>query len=214
MIVENFYLNTAIILLASYFIGAFPSAYIAGRIKGISIYKTGTGNVGGMNAISSVGLVPGIIVTIIDIGKGSLIAFLASKFSGHSLIPLWAVVAVVVGHNWMVYIGFRGGKGVATFLGGLLFLSPWSILFLYLIIIPIAMVSTKDSYLSTTIGLFVFGFFVWIWEGSVWWLLFSLLITLAYGIKCASLLKSYFTSRRRDIYPLIKKMFRPFFKNV
>lgn len=215
MIVENFYLNTTIILLAAYLIGAFPSAYIAGKIKGINIYKTGTGNVGGMNIISGVGMIPGIIVIITDIGKGFLVAYLADRFSGrHPFVPLWAVVAVVVGHTWMVYIGFKGGKGVAAFLGGLLYLSPWSFLVLYLIIIPITLVSSKDTYLATTTGFFIFSFFLWIWEGSYLWLIFGLLITLAYLIKCLSLLRSYFTERRRDISPVIKKLFKPFFKGV
>jgi len=215
MIVENFYLNTAIIFLASYLIGAFPSAYIAGRIKGINIYKTGTGNVGGMNTFSSVGIVAGILVIITDIGKGFLVAYLAARFSdGHPYLPLWAVAAAVVGHNWMLYIGFKGGKGVATFLGGLLYLSPWSFLILYLIIIPITLVSTKDTYLATTTGFFIFSFFMWIWEGSYLWLIFGLLIMLFYILKCLSLLRSYFTEKRRDISPIIKKLFKPFFRGV
>jgi glycerol-3-phosphate acyltransferase PlsY len=82
MIVENFYFNTAIILLASYLIGAFPSAYIAGKIKGINISKTGSGNVGGMNTFSSVGKIAGVIVALTDAGKGFLVAYLASMFSG------------------------------------------------------------------------------------------------------------------------------------
>lgn len=215
MIVENFYFNTAIILLASYLIGAFPSAYIAGKIKGINIYKTGTGNVGGMNTFSSVGKIAGVIVILTDIGKGFLVAYLAARFSGgHPYIPLWAVAAAVVGHNWMIYIGFKGGKGVATFVGGLLYLSPWSFLILYLIIIPIAFVSSKDTYLATTTGFFVFSFFMWVWEGSYLWLIFVLLIMLFYILKCLSLLGSYFTKRRRDIHPVIKKLFKPFFRGV
>ena len=215
MIVENFYLNTALILLASYLIGAFPSAYIAGKIKGINIYKTGTGNVGGMNTFSSVGKIAGVIVTLTDIGKGFLVAYLAARFSGgHPYIQLWAVAAAVVGHNWMIYIGFKGGKGVATFVGGLLYLSPWSFLILYLIIIPIAFVSSKDTYLATTTGFFIFSFFMWVWEGSYFWLIFVLLIMLFYILKCLSLLGSYFTKRRRDIHPVVKKLFKPFFRGV
>ena len=215
MIVENFYFNTAIILLASYLIGAFPSAYIAGKIKGINIYKTGTGNVGGMNTFSSVGKIAGVIVILTDIGKGFLVAYLAARFSGgHPYIPLWAVAAAVVGHNWMIYIGFKGGKGVATFVGGLLYLSPWSFLILYLIIIPITFVSSKDTYLATTTGFFVFSFFMWVWEGSYFWLIFVLLIMLFYILKCLSLLGSYFTKRRRDIHPVVKKLFKPFFRGV
>ena len=215
MIVENFYLNTALILLASYLIGAFPSAYIAGKIKGINIYKTGTGNVGGMNTFSSVGKIAGVIVTLTDIGKGFLVAYLATRFSGgHPYIPLWAVAAAVVGHNWMIYIGFKGGKGVATFVGALLYLSPWSFPILYLIIIPITLVLSKDTYLATATGLFIFSFFMWVWEGSYLWLIFVLLVMLFYILKCLSLLGSYFTKRRRDIHPAVKKLFKPFFRGV
>ena len=215
IILENFYFNTAVILLASYLIGAFPSAYIAGKIKGINISKTGSGNVGGMNTFSSVGKIAGVIVALTDAGKGFLVAYLASRFSGgHPYIVLWAVVAAVIGHTWMIYIGFKGGKGVATFLGGLLYLSPWSILILCLIIMPIALVLIKDTYLSTTAGYFIFSFFIWIWEGSYLWLIFGLLITLLYLLKCLSFLISYFTVRRRDISPIIKKLFKPFFRGI
>ena len=215
MIIENFYFNTAIILLASYLIGALPSAYIAGKIKGINIYKTGTGNVGGMNAFTNIGKIAGVLVVITDIGKGFLVAYLATRFSGgHPYLPLWAVAAAVVGHNWMIYIGFKGGKGVATFLGGLLYLSPWSILIFYLLIIPVLMVLTKDSYLATTTGFFIFSFFMWVWEGSYFWLIFVLLVMLLYLLKCLNLLISYFTERRRDIHPAVKKLFKPFFRGV
>jgi len=215
MIVENFYLNTAIIFLASYLIGAFPSAYIAGRIKGINIYKTGSGNVGGINTFSSVGKIAGILVALTDAGKGFLVAYLATRFSsGHPYIMLWAVAAAVVGHNWMIYIGFKGGKGVATFLGGLLYLSPWSFLILCLIIIPLTLVLLKDTYLATTTSFFIFSFFIWIWEGSYLWLIFGLLIMLFYILKCLSLLRSYFTEKRRDISPIIKRLFKLFFRGV
>lgn len=215
MIIENFYFNTAIILLASYLIGALPSAYIAGKIKGINIYKTGTGNVGGMNAFTNIGKIAGVLVVITDIGKGFLVAYLATRFSGgHAYIMLWAVVAAVIGHNWMIYIRFKGGKGVATFLGGLLYLSPWSILIFYLLIIPMLMVLTKDSYLATTTGFFIFSFFMWVWEGSYFWLIFVLFIMLLYLLKCLNLLISYFTERRRDIHPAVKKLFKPFFRGV
>jgi len=215
MLIGNYYLNTAIIVLGAYLIGAFPSAYIAGRIRGINISRSGTRNVGGMNTISSVGIIYGILVTVADIGKGYLAVYLADRFSsGHPYIPLWALAAAVIGHCWMIYLGFKGGKGVATLAGGLLFLSPWSILFLFLLFVPLALFIVKDSYLSTVLGYFSFSFFMWVWEGSVWWTVFGLIVTAAYAVKSASLLREYFTERRRDVHPFLKKIFRPLFRNV
>jgi len=215
MILQNFYLNTIVILLASYLIGSFPSAYIAGKIKGIDISKIGSRNVGGMNTITNVGKFAGVIVIITDIGKGALAAYLASRFSDYNIfIPLLAVVFAVIGHNWMVYIGFKGGKGVSTFLGGLLYLSPPSLLFLYLLFIPVALFIIKDSYLATTVGFFFFSFFLWVYEESFWWVIFGFLVTIVYSIKCYSFIKSYYTEKRKDVSPVVKKIFKPFFKGM
>lgn len=213
MPLDNFYLNTTLILLICYLIGSFPSAYIAGKIKGIDIKTSGSRNVGGMNTISSVGKLAGVLVIIVDIGKGALAAYLGSKLSKHPLIPLLAVVAAMIGHNWMVYIGFKGGKGLSAFLGGLLFLSPWSFLFLYIIFVPICIILTKDAYIGTSIGLFVFSLFLWAWEGSYQWVIFGILVFLIYSIKSYSLIKTYFTENRREVYPMFKKIFKPFFKS-
>ena len=214
MIFQNFYLNTISILFISYLIGSFPSAYIAGKIKGTDIRKQGTMNIGGMNTFTNVGKFAGVMVIIIDIGKGALAAYLADKLSDHIFIPLLAVVFAVIGHNWMIYIGFKGGKGVSTFLGGLLYLSPITFPFLYLLFVPIAMFILKDSYLATTFAFFFFSFFLWVYERSFWWLIFGLLVTIVYSIKSYSLLKTYYTEKRRDISPAVKKIFKPFFRGM
>jgi len=214
MLLRNFYLNTAVILLISYLIGSFPSAYIAGKIKGIDIRREGSKNVGGMNTITNVGRFAGVMVIITDIGKGALAAYIADRFSEHVFIPLLAVVFAVIGHNWMIYIGFRGGQGVSAFLGGLLYLSPISFPFLYLLFIPVALFIIKDSYVSTAMGFFIFSFFIWVYEGSIWWLIFGLLVTIVYSIKTRNLLKSYYTKGRKDVSPVMKKLFRVFFKGM
>ena len=214
MLLQNFYLNAAVILLISYLIGSFPSAYIAGKIKGVDISREGSKNVGGMNTITNVGKFAGVIVIITDIGKGALAAYIADRFSEHVFIPLLAVIFAVIGHNWMLYIGFRGGQGVSTFLGGLLYLTPISFPFLYLLFIPVALFIVKDSYVSTALGFFIFSFFLWVYEGSFWWLAFGLLMTLTYSIKTRNLLKSYYTEGRKDVSPVMKKLFKVFFKGM
>ena len=214
MLLQNFYLNAAVILLISYLIGSFPSAYIAGKIKGVDISREGSKNVGGMNTITNVGKFAGVMVIITDIGKGALAAYIADRFSEHVFIPLLAVIFVVIGHNWMIYIGFRGGQGVSAFLGGLLYLTPISFPFLYLLFIPVALFIVKDSYVSTALGFFIFSFFLWVYEGSLWWLAFGLLMTLTYSIKTRNLLKSYYTERRKDVSPVMKRLFKVFFKGM
>ncbi len=209
MIVENAYINTLIIVIISYLIGSFPSAFLAGKLNKINIMKTGSGNIGGMNTFTSVGKIAGIIVIILDMGKGFLSAYLASKFSNHSIaVPLFAVAAAIIGHNWMIYIGFKGGKGLATLVGGLLYLSPYSILILYFFFVPIFLVITKDVYLGTTSALFTFSFFLWGWEKSFYWCIFGIIVTIVYALKCRDLLKTYYTQNRREIYHVLKKIIK------
>lgn len=214
MIFQNFYLNTVVILIISYLIGSFPSAYIAGKIKGINISREGNKNVGGMNTLETVGKSAGIMVIITDIGKGALTAYFASRFSDHIFIPLLAVVFAVIGHNWMIYIGFKGGKGVSAFLGGLLYLSPVTFLFLYFLFVPIALFILKDSYLATSFAFFFFSLFLWVYEKSIWWFIFGILITLIYCIKSFNLLKTYYTANRKYVNPVVKKIFKPFFRGI
>jgi len=214
MIFQNFYWNTIFILFVSYLIGSFPTAYIAGKIKGIDVSKEGSKNIGGMNTFTSVGRFAGVMVIFIDVGKGALVAYLADKFSVQIFIPILAVVFALIGHNWMIYIGLKGGKGISTFIGGLLYLSPVSFPFLYLLFVPIALLTLKDSYLSTAFAFFIFSFFLWIYEGSFWWLIFGLLVTILYSIKSYSLLKTYYTQHRRDINPVVKRVFKPFFRGI
>ncbi len=213
MIIKNFYLNTAFLLTISYLIGSIPSAYIAGKIKGVDIRKTGSQNVGGMNTFSSVGKIAGILVALFDMGKGAFCAWFATKFSNnHSFVPLLAVIAAIVGHNWMIYIGFKGGKGLSTLIGALFFLSPLSILFLYLLFMPAAIILFKDTYVSQGVALFFFSFFMWYRESSYYWCIFLILVTIVYSLKCIGLYKSYITEQRRDINPFLRKIFNPFFR--
>ena len=75
-----------------------------------------------MNAFSNVGKIAGIIVALFDMGKGTLVAWFTARFSDyHPFIGLLAVVFAIIGHNWMIFIGFKVGKGIATLIGALFF---------------------------------------------------------------------------------------------
>jgi acyl phosphate:glycerol-3-phosphate acyltransferase len=211
MLTDNFYLNTFLIFLGAYLIGSFPTAYIAGRIKGIDISRSGNKNVGGTNALFILGKPLGITVIIIDIGKGLLIVWLSSLFSDHhQFIPMLAVVFTTIGHNWMFAIRFKGGKGTGVLVGSLLYLSPLSIPVLFLVFIPLASFLVKDSFLGVGIGLFLFSFFMWAWEGNYYWCLFLILITIAYSLRCLDLYITYFTEKRRYLNPFVRMILKPF----
>ena len=114
--------------IISYLVGSIPTAYIFGRaIKGIDIRKFGSGNVGATNALRVLGKGPGILVLILDILKGVLpTVFLADfvilKVSSISpeLLRIIFGSCCICGHNWTIFLRFKGGKGVATSLGVLL----------------------------------------------------------------------------------------------
>jgi glycerol-3-phosphate acyltransferase PlsY len=114
--------------IASYLIGAVPFGFLVGRLAGIDVRTGGSGNIGATNVNRLLGKKFGIMTLILDCLKGFLPIFLAARFYAASPLEAWLVpacgVAAVVGHMFPVYLGFRGGKGVATALGVFLFLSP------------------------------------------------------------------------------------------
>ncbi|MDO8602650.1 MAG: glycerol-3-phosphate 1-O-acyltransferase PlsY [Candidatus Omnitrophota bacterium] len=118
--------------VAAYIIGSIPTAYIFGRVlKGIDIREYGSGNVGATNVFRVIGKAPGIIALIIDIIKGFVCAtYLASGFmylapvTRPELYRILAGLFAIVGHNWTIFLKFKGGKGVATSAGVVIGLIP------------------------------------------------------------------------------------------
>jgi glycerol-3-phosphate acyltransferase PlsY len=110
-----------LIVLLGYFVGSIPTAYIAGRLfKGRDIRQMGDGNMGARNAFFQLGAKTGISIFFLDAGKGALVIFIAQAASLPEVAILLTGVASVFGHNWPVFIGFRGGRGEATTIGILL----------------------------------------------------------------------------------------------
>ena len=116
-------LYLAISVVLAYLIGSIPVAYIFGRmLKNIDIREHGSGNMGATNAFRVLGKGPGTIVLILDIIKGVIpVTILAHAFGLENALSLVIIsVATVAGHNWTVFLGFKGGKGMATSLGVLI----------------------------------------------------------------------------------------------
>ena len=110
-----------LIVLLGYFIGSIPTAFIAGRLlKGKDIRQMGDGNMGARNAFFQLGAKTGIGIFFIDASKGALAILIAQAASLPQVTIMLTGVATVIGHNWPVFIGFRGGRGEATTIGVLL----------------------------------------------------------------------------------------------
>jgi glycerol-3-phosphate acyltransferase PlsY len=112
-----------LIIIISYLLGSLPTSYLFGRITaGRDIRRIGDENAGAANAYREFGSRVGVLVGIIDAVKGSAVILIAQAVNMSQPIVMLAGLAAVVGHNWPVFLGFRGGRGVSTTLGILLVL--------------------------------------------------------------------------------------------
>lgn len=113
----------------AYLLGSVSGSIVLGRLKGVDIRGRGSGNAGGTNALRVLGWRFALGVVIIDIGKGVAAAALVPLLhDGPLATGLWCALAAVAGHIWPVWHGFRGGKGGATAVGGLLVVFPLAVL--------------------------------------------------------------------------------------
>ncbi len=184
--------------ITGYLLGSIPSAYIAGRLKkGVDIRQVGSRNMGALNTMREIGRVPGLAVLIADIAKGS-VAVLIARWLGLSLPWVFlAGFAPVVGHNWPVFLGFRGGKGAATTIGVLLALVPYESA-ISLAIMVIVIIVTSNYRLAMAIGLALLPLIIWGINGSGMLIAYSIALALFLGIRSL-------TGFRRDAARIGKK---------
>jgi glycerol-3-phosphate acyltransferase PlsY len=115
-------LNLVSVIAIGYLLGSIPFGYLIARLAGgADIRRAGSGNIGATNVPRVVGAWAGIVTLLLDGGKGALAVWIATRF-GHGLtLPLVAAaVAAIVGHMFPAWLGFRGGRGVATAIGAFL----------------------------------------------------------------------------------------------
>lgn len=114
--------------LLAYFIGATPFGFLAGRARGIDIRDHGSGNIGATNVMRTLGKPVGITVLVLDVFKGMVPVFIAMWAEKGSAVVIATAVAAILGHNYTFWLGFKGGKGIATTGGALLPIMPIAIL--------------------------------------------------------------------------------------
>jgi glycerol-3-phosphate acyltransferase PlsY len=110
----------AAVVIGSYLIGSIPSGLVIGKLKGIDVREYGSGNIGTTNVVRTLGTRYGAVVLIADVLKGVIAVALARYIIGSAISETAAGLAAVAGHDWSLFLKFRGGRGVATSLGGLL----------------------------------------------------------------------------------------------
>jgi glycerol-3-phosphate acyltransferase PlsY len=123
-------LSALLWLAASYLVGATPTSYVAGRLaKGIDLREQGSRNLGATNVYRVLGWRWAIPVALIDIAKGALpVALFGAWAHGAPGFPVFLGLVAVLGHIFSPYVGFKGGKGVATAAGMFLALAPLAVL--------------------------------------------------------------------------------------
>jgi glycerol-3-phosphate acyltransferase PlsY len=168
-------------MVIGYLLGSIPFAYIVARlVKGVDIRKVGGGNMGTVNTMREIGTLPGFGVFFADMAKGAL-AVLIAQWLGLHLYWVFAVgLAAVVGHNWPVWLKFRGGQGLATTMGVLAVFSPipFAICFGVLLVVVIF---TSNVRLSAVAGFVFLPPLVWVFGGELSVILYSIALP-AFGL--------------------------------
>jgi glycerol-3-phosphate acyltransferase PlsY len=161
-------------IIIGYLLGSIPTACIVSRLrKGIDIRDIGSGNMGAANVMREIGAPEGIFVGLIDIAKGAGAILIAQTLNLSQLWVFGAGFTALVGHNFPVFAGFRGGRGSATVMGIFLVLAPKAMLVtLVVVVIPFFTTRKFSAAILIGIALVVVGFvllplFIWLLEGSL-----------------------------------------------
>lgn len=118
-------MNLAFVLALAYLLGSVPFSFLVARFFGVpDVREVGSGNVGATNVMRSAGKAAGILAFALDASKGAIAALAAQRLASGPVLPPLAAAAAVLGHMFPLWLGFRGGKGVATGAGAFLPLAP------------------------------------------------------------------------------------------
>ncbi|MFC1950051.1 glycerol-3-phosphate acyltransferase [Chloroflexota bacterium] len=150
-----------LLLIGAYLLGSVPAAYLVAKWRrGIDIRQYGSGNVGAANVLAAVSKQWSLIVTIFDISKGALTVWVSKLLFPD--IPAYQItvgIMTVIGHNWPIFLHFRGGRGVFTSLGIITMLSPK--LGLIILVMPYLLAPLRQVSLGVFFALVSLPFFSW-----------------------------------------------------
>jgi glycerol-3-phosphate acyltransferase PlsY len=162
-----FYLGCA---AAAYLLGSVPTGYWLGLARGIDIRTVGSGNIGATNTFRALGRTMGVIALVADILKGfaavAVFPLLAEHlgFGGDVvLLQIVCALAAIAGHNWTIFLKFKGGKGVATSAGAMLALASLSFIFACGVFVAVLLIWRIVS-LASVLAAVAIAAFAWLWK--------------------------------------------------
>lgn len=140
-----------LLLTLAYLIGAIPFSAIIAAFKGVDLRRVGSGNYGATNVYRALGLNYALLVFILDALKGTAVVYLTLSMFTSPVLHVLIGFTAIFGHTFSLFLGFKGGKGVATAAGVFLILAPKPFLITFLVVISVIYL-TKIVSVGTLIG--------------------------------------------------------------
>ncbi|MBI5203413.1 MAG: glycerol-3-phosphate 1-O-acyltransferase PlsY [Nitrospirae bacterium] len=169
-------IKISLLIIFSFILGSIPFGVIIAKAKGIDLKKVGSGNIGATNVLRTLGKGSAAMTLLGDMLKGAAAAAIGAYLSVGAAYEGIMGISAILGHNFSLFLGFRGGKGVATGIGVLLIYSP-QIAILTLIIWLVAVLMTKYSSLGAIMSFGLLPVNVWLFDYSKVKLITSAVIT-------------------------------------
>lgn len=194
-----------LIIISCYLLGSIPFGYIVGKLfKKVDIRELGSGNIGTSNAFRILGPSLASLILIGDIGKGILSIYLVRYFNIDNLLILTiAGLVVICGHDWSLFLGFKGGKGIATTFGVVFALNP-TISILAVTIWVIVLIITKYTSLSSILAMISILVFTILFKQPYEYIVFSAIIIVLSIFKHKENIKRLKLGKERKIGEKIK----------
>jgi len=149
--------------LLAYLLGAIPFGYLMVKwMTGSDVRGSGSGNIGATNVLRTTGRAAGVITLLLDIAKGYVAVWAAGRLTGESVAWMSAAaVVVMLGHAYPVFLGFRGGKAVASFVGAFLYLTPLALAAVLVVFLGVV-AWTRYISMGSIVAAAVFPLAVWL----------------------------------------------------
>ena len=198
-------MKIALIIISCYLLGSMPFGYIVGKLfKKVDIRELGSGNIGATNVFRILGPSLASLVLIGDIGKGILSIYLVQYLNIDNLLIITiAGLAVICGHDWSLFLGFKGGKGIATTFGVVFALNP-TISILALIIWGVVLITTRYVSLSSIFAVISIFIFSILFKQPYEYIIFSAMIMILGIFKHKENIKRLKSKKERKIGEKIK----------